>query len=97
MGRNRQQSFDFCTGERRVHFKGEENTWGRSSIVDVESRSKNSKRKGSYSKGHLETSISKAKHLKALGSIRYIINAITSKFLEHLTQISEAVMQQPSS
>ena len=46
--------------------RGENNTWRRTSIVDVECCGKNAKRKGSYPKGHLETSIAKAKALKAL-------------------------------
>lgn len=85
-----------CTSDRQFKEKCKERTWGRSSIVDVEGRSKNPKGKGSYSERHLESSISKPKHLKALGSIRCNIIANTPRFLNHLTQISKTVMQQAS-
>lgn len=42
------------------------NTWRRSSIIDVKSCCKNTKRKGTDPKRHLEASISKAKSLKTL-------------------------------
>lgn len=54
-------------------------SWRRSAVVDVKSRGKNTKRKGTDAKGHLETAISKAEALKSPTVLRLWSLALRSR------------------